>query len=80
MPVRTKQNPKLCEAGQFGRDHVATNMRRRGTEFALDDAARAAGGLMVDRDGRHDAHRSIGNFYGRFARHGDPAAICTLCR
>ncbi|WP_037230565.1 preprotein translocase subunit SecA [Roseobacter sp. GAI101] len=68
----------IAEAGQSGRITVATNMAGRGTDIALDDAARAAGGLHVIATGRHDAARIDRQLYGRAARQGDPGSHVTF--
>ena len=57
----------IAQAGELGRITVATNMAGRGTDIALDAAARAAGGLHVIATGRHDAARIDRQLYGRAA-------------
>ncbi len=68
----------IAQAGEAGRITVATNMAGRGTDIALDDAARASGGLHVIATGRHDAARIDRQLYGRAARQGDPGSHVTF--
>ena len=68
----------IAQAGELGRITVATNMAGRGTDIALDGAARAAGGLHVIATGRHDAARIDRQLYGRAARQGDPGSHITF--
>jgi preprotein translocase subunit SecA len=68
----------IAEAGQHARITVATNMAGRGTDIALDEAAKSAGGLHVIATGRHDASRIDRQLYGRAARQGDPGSHVTF--
>jgi preprotein translocase subunit SecA len=68
----------IAQAGLTSRITVATNMAGRGTDIALDDATRAAGGLHVIATGRHDAARIDRQLYGRAARQGDPGSHITF--
>jgi preprotein translocase subunit SecA len=66
-------------AGQAGAITVATNMAGRGTDIALADVARAAGGLHVLATERHEAGRIDRQLFGRAARQGDPGSCeCML--
>ena len=62
-------------AGQAGAITVATSMAGRGTDIALDEAAKAAGGLHVIIAGHHDASRVDRQIAGRCARQGDPGSV-----
>jgi preprotein translocase subunit SecA len=64
----------VARAGQRGVITVATNMAGRGTDIALDDAARAAGGLHVIATMRNRSRRIDRQLIGRAARHGDPGS------
>ncbi|NOR31789.1 MAG: prepilin peptidase [Sulfitobacter sp.] len=68
----------IAQAGLTSRITVATNMAGRGTDIALDNATRAAGGLHVIATGRHDAARIDRQLYGRAARQGDPGSHITF--
>ncbi len=61
-------------AGIAGTVTVATNMAGRGADIGLDDAARAAGGLVVLLAQRHEAGRIDRQLIGRCARQGDPGS------
>ena len=64
----------VAAAGRAGSITVATRMAGRGTDIALDDAARAAGGLHV-LSCQHNASRRLDRqLAGRAARHGDPGS------
>lgn len=65
----------IAEAGKAGAITVATSMAGRGTDIALDAAARAAGGLHVILAGHHDAARIDRQIAGRSARQGDPGSV-----
>ncbi len=62
----------IARAGISGAITVATNMAGRGADIRLDDAARAAGGLVVLLTERHEAGRIDRQLIGRSARQGDP--------
>lgn len=53
---------------------VATNMAGRGTDIKPDEAAKAAGGLLVILTEMHSAKRIDRQFIGRSGRQGDPGA------
>lgn len=61
-------------AGGAGRVTVATRMAGRGTDIALDDAARAAGGLHVLSLQHNPSRRLDRQIAGRAARQGDPGS------
>jgi len=62
----------VAQAGQAGSIMIATNMAGRGTDIALSDAARDAGGLHVILTERHESARIDRQLQGRSARQGDP--------
>ena len=64
----------VAEAGLAGRVTVATRMAGRGTDIALDDAARAAGGLHVLSLQHNPSRRLDRQLAGRAARQGDPGS------
>jgi preprotein translocase subunit SecA len=65
---------RIARAGQAGVVTVATNIAGRGTDIALDAAARAAGGLHVIATTRNRSRRIDRQLIGRAARHGDPGS------
>jgi preprotein translocase subunit SecA len=65
----------VADAGRAGRITVATNMAGRGTDIALADDARQAGGLHV-LSCQHNASRRLDRqLAGRCARQGDPGSV-----
>ena len=62
----------VAEAGHAGAVTIATNMAGRGTDIALDDEARKAGGLYVIGSERHESRRIDNQLRGRSGRQGDP--------
>ncbi len=69
----------VAAAGQQGAVTVATPMAGRGTDIALDQKSREAGGLAVVATSRHDENRVDRQFFGRAGRQGDPgSAECFL--
>jgi preprotein translocase subunit SecA len=64
----------VARAGNAGVVTVATNMAGRGTDIALDERARAAGGLHVIATMRNRSRRIDRQLIGRAARHGDPGS------
>jgi preprotein translocase subunit SecA len=64
----------VAAAGRRGAVTVATRMAGRGTDIALDDGARAAGGLHALSLQRNPSRRLDRQFAGRAARHGDPGS------
>jgi preprotein translocase subunit SecA len=70
------QEAQIIErAGAQGAITVATNMAGRGTDIALDDRARKAGGLHVVLTAFHDSARIDRQLFGRAARQGDPGSV-----
>lgn len=67
----------VAHAGVSGTVTVATNMAGRGTDIALDDAAREAGGLVVLMTERHESARVDRQLIGRCARQGAPGLVET---
>ncbi|MDR5907398.1 preprotein translocase subunit SecA [Franzmannia qiaohouensis] len=65
----------IARAGTAGTITVATSMAGRGTDIALDETAKAAGGLHVIVAGHHDASRVDRQIAGRSARQGDPGSV-----
>lgn len=65
----------IAAAGRSGAITVATSMAGRGTDIALEPAARDAGGLHVIIAGLHDASRIDRQIAGRCARQGDPGSV-----
>ena len=64
----------VAAAGRAGAVTVATRMAGRGTDIALDDAARAAGGLHALGCQLNPSRRLDRQFAGRAGRHGDPGS------
>ncbi|MBO6148632.1 MAG: preprotein translocase subunit SecA [Lachnospiraceae bacterium] len=62
----------VAGAGVHGAVTIATNMAGRGTDIKLDEASRAAGGLMIIGTERHEARRIDNQLRGRSGRQGDP--------
>ena len=62
----------IAQAGHGRRVTVATALAGRGTDIALDDAARAAGGLYVMGLGHQNTRRGDRQLAGRSGRQGDP--------
>ena len=62
----------VAQAGECGRVTVATNMAGRGTDIAIDERVRAAGGLVVILSEFHESSRVDRQLVGRCARQGDP--------
>ncbi len=67
----------VAAAGRAGAVTVATRMAGRGTDIALDAAARAAGGLHVLSCQRNPSRRLDRQLAGRAARHGEPGSVET---
>ncbi|TWU55733.1 preprotein translocase subunit SecA [Rubripirellula reticaptiva] len=64
----------VAEAGQAGRVTIATNLAGRGTDIALSDEVRSAGGLHVIVSEPHASTRIDRQLIGRGARQGDPGS------
>jgi preprotein translocase subunit SecA len=64
----------VADAGQPGSILVATNMAGRGTDIALHETVRAAGGLHVISTQLNDSARVDRQLSGRCARQGDPGS------
>ena len=64
----------VARAGESGRVTVATRVAGRGTDIALDAAARRAGGLHVLSCQRNPSRRLDRQLTGRAARGGDPGS------
>ncbi|WP_295536425.1 hypothetical protein [uncultured Pseudacidovorax sp.] len=64
----------VAGAGRAGQVTVATRMAGRGTDIALDAAARAAGGLHVLCCQHNPSQRLDRQLVGRAARHGEPGS------
>lgn len=62
----------IARAGFAGAVTVSTQMAGRGVDIALDEAARAAGGLLVVGVSRHLSIRIDAQLRGRAGRQGDP--------
>ncbi len=62
----------VADAGLHGAVTIATNMAGRGTDIKLDEAAKAAGGLMIIGTERHESRRIDNQLRGRSGRQGDP--------
>ncbi len=62
----------VAHAGEAGTVTIATNMAGRGTDIKLDDVAKEAGGLKIDRYRRHESRRIDNQLRGRSGRQGDP--------
>lgn len=77
--LNARQNSEEAEtisvAGYAGRVTIATNMAGRGTDIALDAAAKAQGGLHVILTEAHAASRIDRQLYGRCARQGAPGSV-----
>ncbi|WP_198263336.1 hypothetical protein [sulfur-oxidizing endosymbiont of Gigantopelta aegis] len=69
-----KEAEIIAQAGNSDAITIATNMAGRGTDIALNAAAREAGGLHVVLTELHDASRIDRQLYGRCARQGDPGS------
>jgi preprotein translocase subunit SecA len=69
---------RIARAGCSGVVTVATNIAGRGTDIALDAAARSAGGLHVVATMRNRSARIDRQLIGRAARHGDPGSAEAL--
>jgi preprotein translocase subunit SecA len=69
---------RVARAGCSGVVTVATNIAGRGTDIALDAAARRAGGLHVIATMRNRSRRIDRQLIGRAARHGDPGSAEAL--
>ena len=65
----------VARAGQPGAITIATNMAGRGTDIALHEAVRAAGGLHVVIGESNDFRRIDRQLAGRSARQGDPGSV-----
>jgi preprotein translocase subunit SecA len=65
----------VARAGQPGRITIATNMAGRGTDIALHETVREAGGLHVIVGEGNDFRRIDRQLAGRCARQGDPGAV-----
>jgi len=82
--LNAKQNADeaavVAKGGQEGRITVATNIAGRGTDIALSDAAKSAGGLHVILTEFHESSRVDRQLYGRSGRQGQPgtteAIVC----
>jgi len=68
----------VSKAGQSKVVTIATNMAGRGTDIALDSAAKESGGLFVIVSEPHLSHRVDRQLIGRSARKGDPGCAVTL--
>ncbi len=68
----------IAAAGHAGRVTIATNRAGRGTDIALTDEVRAAGGLHVIGSELHAARRIDRQLAGRAARQGDPGSFHQL--
>ncbi|MGB7324383.1 MAG: DEAD/DEAH box helicase [Rubripirellula sp.] len=64
----------VSTAGQAGRVTIATNLAGRGTDIALSDEVRSAGGLHVIVSEPHASIRIDRQLIGRGARQGDPGS------
>jgi preprotein translocase subunit SecA len=69
---------RIVCAGCSGVVTVTTNIAGRGTDIALDAAARHAGGLHVIATMRNRSRRIDRQLIGRAARHGDPGSAEAL--
>jgi preprotein translocase subunit SecA len=65
-------------AGRSGSLTIATCMAGRGTDIALDDAARVAGGLALLTTSLQASRRLDRQLHGRSARRGEPGSVETL--
>jgi preprotein translocase subunit SecA len=65
----------VARAGRPGAITIATNMAGRGTDIALHDDVRAAGGLHVIVGESNDFRRIDRQLAGRSARQGDPGSV-----
>jgi len=68
----------VAAAGDASRVTIATNMAGRGTDIALSEEARSAGGLHVILTEFHDSGRIDRQLIGRAARQGDPGSARTI--
>ncbi|MEC7961723.1 MAG: DEAD/DEAH box helicase [Pseudomonadota bacterium] len=64
----------VAQAGQAGRITIATHLAGRGTDIALEEGVRAAGGLHVIIASVMASARLERQLYGRAARQGDPGS------
>lgn len=64
----------VSEAGHVGRITIATHLAGRGTDIALADSVRAAGGLHVIIGSAMTSARLERQFFGRAGRSGDPGS------
>lgn len=62
----------VSEAGQKGAVTIATNMAGRGTDIALGEGVKEAGGLYIIGSERHESRRIDNQLRGRAGRQGDP--------
>ena len=62
----------ITQAGHYGRVTISTNMAGRGTDIALGEGVREAGGLFVIGTERHESRRIDNQLRGRSGRQGDP--------
>ena len=62
----------VADAGIHGAVTIATNMAGRGTDIKLDEEAKAAGGLKIIGNERHESRRIDNQLRGRSGRQGDP--------
>ncbi|WP_151447202.1 preprotein translocase subunit SecA [Lacisediminimonas profundi] len=70
----------VARAGEAGSIVIATNMAGRGTDIALDEPVRQAGGLHVIIGEPNDLARIDRQLMGRCARQGDPGTVqCFAC-
>jgi preprotein translocase subunit SecA len=65
----------VARAGQPGAITIATNMAGRGTDIALHESVREAGGLHVVIGESNDFRRIDRQLAGRSARQGDPGSV-----
>jgi preprotein translocase subunit SecA len=68
----------IAHAGRSGAVTVATPMAGRGADIALDDTARAAGGLAVVTLAMARSPRIDRQYIGRAGRQGDPGVAAPL--
>ncbi|MDO8299947.1 hypothetical protein [Lacisediminimonas sp.] len=70
----------VAKAGSAGSIIIATNMAGRGTDIALEESVRTAGGLHVIIGEPNDLARIDRQLMGRCARQGDPGTVqCFAC-
>ena len=76
--LNAKQHEKeaeiVAEAGHKGKVTIATNMAGRGTDIALGEGVREAGGLHILGTERHESRRIDNQLRGRSGRQGDPGS------